>query len=236
MAHIFTLPEAIDILFMALIRTNVGDSERLLSVAAGALLLFNAIIRKHVSILQTSAATYLLLRGLTGYCLAYQGLGKKGVDFRPKNINIKTAIMVNRPRHEVYAFWRRLENLPLFMKHLESVKVIDEKISEWKADIPGPLGTLTWQSEIVKDDPGSLLSWRSLPGSSIENAGKIKFRDSGKHCTEIHAVITYQAPLGIVGEKAIRVFNPIFENMVKQDIANFKWHIESGEPAKLEQK
>ena len=26
-----------------------------------------------------------------------------------------------RPRHEVYAFWRRLENLPRFMEHLQSV-------------------------------------------------------------------------------------------------------------------
>jgi uncharacterized membrane protein len=219
---------------MASTRRNVADTERLVSIAAGALLLFNAIVKKKISLIETFAGSYFLLRGFTGYCVAYQGIGKKSVDFRSKNINIKTAITVNRPRHEVYAFWRRLENLPQFMKHLESVEVLDERISEWKANIPGHLGTITWQSEIVKDDPGALLSWRSLPGSAIENAGKITFRNSGRWATELHAVISYHAPLGIVGEKAIRVFNPLFKKMVKEDISNFKWYIETGDLAKLE--
>ena len=214
---------------MAHLRTNVGVSERLLSVAGGAALLYDTIINRKVNFLQTMTGTYLLLRGVTGFCLAYDQLGKKEVDYRPPNVNIRTSLVVNRSRDQVYAFWRRLQNLPLFMNHLKSVKVLDEKHSEWTAALAGDIGTLSWTSEIVKDDPGSMLSWHSVPDSSIENAGKITFSDSGLMGTKVDVVISYHAPLGVLGEKAGRLLNPLFEKMVREDIENFKRYMESAD-------
>jgi uncharacterized membrane protein len=219
---------------MGSLTRNVGRPERLLSVLSGGYLLYDAVSQKKASIFQTLTGSYLLLRGLTGFCAIYQAAGKTELDFRTQNINIKTALTVNRPRDQVYAFWRRLDNLPLFMKHLKSVVVSDENISEWKAVVPGALGTIAWKSQIVKDDPGSLLGWQSLPGSAIDNAGKITFSDAGKFGTEIHVVISYHAPLGLLGEKAIRLFNPLFEGMVKEDIRNFKRYMETGEIPTIE--
>ncbi|WP_432326764.1 SRPBCC family protein [Mucilaginibacter sp. P25] len=43
---------------------------------------------------------------------------------------------MNKPRQKVYEFWRKLDNLPLFMKHLESVEVIDSKYSHWVLKLP----------------------------------------------------------------------------------------------------
>jgi uncharacterized membrane protein len=51
----------------------------------------------------------------------------------------------------VYAFWRRLENLPLFMKHLSNVTEIDAKHSHWEAVVPGNIGKIKWNAEIVKE-------------------------------------------------------------------------------------
>jgi uncharacterized membrane protein len=214
--------------------TNVGRPERLLSVIGGGYLLYNAIAERKAGVYQTLAGSYLLLRGFTGFCPLYRAAGKTEVDFRTQNINIKAALTINRPREQVYAFWRRLENLPLFMKHLKRVEVIDEKTSEWKAVVPGEWGAITWRSEIVKDDPGSTLSWHSLPGSAIENAGKITFSDAGRFGTEIHVVISYHAPLGLLGEKTIRLFNPVFEDIVKEDVRNFKRYMETGEIPTIE--
>jgi len=219
---------------MAHIITNVGTAERVVSVAGGAYLLLNALVKQKASVVQTLAGSYLLLRGITGFCLAYRGTGKTSVDFRPPNINIKTVLTVNRPRDQVYAFWRRLENLPQFMKHIKRVEVVDEHISEWTATLPGNVGSLSWKSEIVRDDPGALLSWQSLPGFSIKNAGKATFQDAGKFGTEVHVAISYHAPLGILGEKAGRLLNPILEKMIKEDIRNFKRIIETGEIPTIE--
>lgn len=217
---------------MTQVNTNIGTPERVFSLLSGAWLLYDAIIKRKVNFLQTMAGSYLLMRGVTGVCLAYQGLGKTSVEYKPQNINIKTTLTVNRPRDQVYAFWRRLEQLPQFMRHLKKVQVLDETTSEWTASIPrlpGKLGTVSWKSEIVKDDPGALLSWKSLPGSAIENAGKVSFNDAGKFGTEVHVVISYHAPLGLVGEKAGKLLNPLFEKMVREDIRNFKRFIETGE-------
>lgn len=208
---------------------NIGPVERIFSALGGSYLLFDIIFKKQISPVKTITASYLLLRGATGFCLAYQALGKTEVDYRGQNVNIKTTLTVSRPRHQVYAFWRTLENLPQFMAHLKSVKVINEKISEWEAKVPGGLGTVTWQSEIVKDDPGAFLSWQSLPGSTIENAGKIEFNDAGDSGTELNVVFSYHAPLGILGEKTAQLLNPVFEKMVRADIENFKRSIETGD-------
>jgi len=197
---------------------NVGVGERLFSTAMGGYLLSSAL-HGHKPITNTLAAAFLLYRGFTGHCPAYSAMGRQS--HHAQNVNIRTAITVNKPRHEVYAFWRKLENLPLFMKHLESVKQTDPIQSEWTAKIPGVPSTITWKAEIVKERENSLLSWDSLPGADIENAGKIEFWDSGENATLLHATITYRAPLGKAGEELARVFNPAFERMIQEDLENF---------------
>lgn len=210
-------------------RINVAAPERLLSAAGGAVLLLDIFANRKVNFLQAMAGSYLLLRGVTGFCLAYEQLGKKEIDYRAPNVNIRTSLTINRPRDQVYAFWRRLQNLPLFMKHLQNVTVLDEKLSEWTAALVGDVGTVSWTSEIVKDDPGAMLSWHSLPDSAIENAGKITFADAGRTGTRVHIVISYHAPLGVLGEKAGRLLNPVFEKMVQNDVKNFKHYMETSE-------
>lgn len=114
------------------------------------------------------------------------------------------------------------------MKHLSSVKEIDSTRSHWEARIPqnNPI-SLKWDAEIVKDEPGSFLSWHSLPDSTLENAGKVEFRDAlGHHATELRVTISYRPPAGNIGSGVARLLNPLFEKMVKDDILGFKEFIE----------
>ncbi len=180
------------------------------------------------------AGVYLAVRGVTGHCDVYSLAGKKKLRDTVKNINIRANVTVNKPRHEVYSFWRKLSNLPLFMSHLKRVDVIDEKRSHWEAKIPGDVIKLEWDAEIVKEIEGELLGWNSLPHASIQNAGKVEFRDADENGTEIRVVITYRAPFGDVGEGITSLFNPLFEKMVKKDVKNFKRYIETGENALVE--
>ena len=134
----------------------------------------------------------------------------------------------------MYHFWRQLENLPAFMKHLKSVVVTDEKSSTWEAQIPGKLGTIGWTSEIIADVPNEFLAWKSLPGAQIENTGTISFVDAGKFGTEVHIEIAYHAPGGTLGSGAAKLLNPLFEAMVKEDIKNFRRYIETREIPTIE--
>jgi uncharacterized membrane protein len=180
------------------------------------------------------AGGYLAYRGITGHCDVYKLAGKRKLPDTVKNINIRTLVTVNKPREDVYAFWRKLSNLPLFMSHLKSVEVLDDKRSHWEAKIPGDVIKLEWDAEIVKEIEGELISWNSLPHASIQNAGKVEFRDADENGTEIRVVITYRAPFGDVGEGITSLFNPMFEKMIKKDVKNFKRYIETGENALAE--
>ena len=211
---------------------NVGQTERMVSVGLGAFLLssgLNNLTRHPIKgLLRTFIGGALLYRGVSGHCPVYASMGKtKGVSHTPA-INIRTGLIVNKPRQEVYAFWRKLENLPLFMKHLASVTEIDAKHSHWEADVPGGMGKVKWNAEIVKEEDGSLIGWQSIPNSMVNNAGKVQFRDAlGGEGTELDVVITYHAPAGELGAGIAKALNPVLEKMIRQDIMNFKEYIET---------
>lgn len=210
---------------------NVSKPERVISFLVGSYILYDALAKKKKNLPEAVLAGYLLYRGASGYCNLYGAIGKTKPDNRSRNVNIQVSLKVNKPRKEVYEFWRKFENLPLFMEHLEMVNSINENISVWEAKIPGGIAHIRWRSEIVKEIPNEFLGWQSLPDSTIENAGKVEFYDTEDFGTEMHVVISYHAPWGIPGEGVARVFNPLFKKMVRDDIMNFKNFIEHGENA-----
>src|ERR1700760_2834749 len=107
---------------------NLTWPERYASIAAGVQIGLSGLKRifRHpfASIIKLGASGYLLNRGITGHCELYSQIGK--VSTEPVNVKIKSSFKVNKPRTEVYNFWRKLDNLPKFMSHLERVDVIDD--------------------------------------------------------------------------------------------------------------
>lgn len=205
---------------------NVSTVERIAMVAAGSYLLYKALAGKKKNIPQSVAGGTMLIRGISGYCPLYDAVEKSG-KLQGSDVNLHMSISVDRPVDEVYRFWRNLENLPLFMKHLSSVKETDNLKSEWTASGPKGIGSLKWQAQILMDEPGKILSWHSLPGSTVDNAGKVVFSETGTNRTDLDISISYRAPLGIAGQAAAKLLNPLFARMVKADIENFKVHIET---------
>lgn len=209
------------------LEVNMGTTERIVSVLSGSVLLYNSLAKKPKSIPKALLAGFMIFRGTTGHCPGYKLIGKKEEPVKVSNVNIRVDMTIDKPVPFVYEFWRKLENLPLFMKHLESVTIIDEETSEWKAQVPGNLANLTWKAAIIKDVENREISWRSFSDALIHNVGKVEFRDNGSFGTKMYVVISYQAPLGQIGETAAKVLNPIFENMVEQDVKRFKEYIEN---------
>lgn len=211
---------------------NVGEEERAISALVGGVMLAQALFGKK-NPLKIAAGGYMLYRGLSGHCPAYSAL-EKLKNTEPQNITIRTTLTVDKPVEEVYAFWRQLENLPLFMKHLHSVEVTGEVTSTWRANVPGGFGVIEWESTIVLDHENERIGWRSDAGALIENAGTVRFKEVGKSQTELEVLISYHAPAGKIGEMVGRLLNPVFERMVMEDVTNFKYFIETGEIPALE--
>lgn len=208
---------------------NVSKSGRIVSAAAGTSLMYiglAGITKSPVKSLgRMLVGGYLLYRGLSGNCPVSAVIEN---NIRPKHaraVNIRTTFSVNRPPSEVYAFWRQLDNLPMFMAHLANVEVQDERNSHWTVKIAGDM-TLEWDAEIVDDKENEFIGWRSLEGASVMNAGKVTFKELPDGGTELHVVISYRPPAGFAGEGIARILNPAFERLVRNDVRNFKKHIE----------
>ena len=209
------------------LNVNVGRIERMLMVAAGGYLLYRGLTGSKKNVAQSIAGTTMLARGISGYCPVYDAVENAG-SMKSTNVNIRTSIRIDKPVHEVYAFWRKLENLPAFMNHLESVTEKDTMHSHWVAKGPAGIGTVSWDAEILMDEKNRILSWHSLPYSTVDNAGKVVFKESNNGGTELDVTISYHAPFGVAGESAAKFLNPYFEKMVKKDIESLKLFLESG--------
>jgi uncharacterized membrane protein len=209
---------------------NISPFERKLSIGIGALLVYSSVkaFKKTPvrALLRAAIGTGLVFRGSSGNCPVYNKLNVDGT--KSEAVNVRVTFIVNKPRNEVYSAWRNLGTLPRFMKHLSSVSETNGTKSHWEARIPeGSPVTISWDAEIVKDEPGELLSWRSLAGSTIENAGKVEFRDAlGHQATELRVIISYRPPAGNIGGGMAKLLNPLFRKVIKNDVLSFKDYIE----------
>lgn len=136
------------------------------------------------------------------------------------------AVTINKPPGEVYAFYRKLSQLPLFMDYLESVQESGPKTSHWVARLPVG-GTVAWDAEITEDRPGELIVWQSVPGSPIALRGRVSFaRTPGRDMTEVRV----ELQLGIAGiEPSTALAKLLARPQLKGDLRRLKQVIETGE-------
>jgi len=140
-------------------------------------------------------------------------------------------VTINRPRHELYAFWRDFGNLPRIMENIESVTEVDERRSHWVVRAPAGQ-TVEWDSVIVEDIPDELISWQSDAGADITNSGRIDFRDApGGRGTWVTATIAYDPPAGGVGKLVAKLFQREPKIQARRDLRRFKQYMETGEIA-----
>jgi uncharacterized membrane protein len=117
----------------------------------------------------TSAAAVALpltTRGVTGHWPMAATLAKA------LPVEIEHRLTVQRPVEEVFDAWRRLEDLPETLRHVEHVEVLDEGLSQWTASTPA--GKVEWIAEIVHERRPHLLAWRSLADSDILHEGRLE--------------------------------------------------------------
>lgn len=204
-------------------KVNVGNTERIISTLGGAALAVMALrdLKSPAGMGMLLGGTMLLSRGLSGYCMVNNAIGRNTAHKANSPVEVKTTVSLNRPRNEVYSFWRNLENLPRFMRHLEKVEEIDQTRSRWTAKGPAGVGKVSWEAEILEDHQNEFISWQSLPGSTIDNAGHVRFVETPTG-TDIKVQITYRMPGGDLGGVAGKLFGPTAEKMMREDIQELK--------------
>jgi uncharacterized membrane protein len=85
---------------------------------------------------------------------------------------VRTAALVKAERERLYQMWRAIENAPQWQEQIVQVMATGDRTSHWVMRSGDK--TLEWDSEILADEPGRRIAWKSIGGDS-DNAGEVVF-------------------------------------------------------------
>jgi uncharacterized membrane protein len=223
---------------------NLGLVERWASIVGGAVLVtYGVKKRSKGGTLLAMAGSDLIYCGTTGYSPLFRAFGFTPLEKSlgrsvsipyQHGIRVDKSITVDKPRDEVFAFWRNLENLPRFMQHVHSVTTVDDKRSHWI--VRGPSCKIVeWDAEIINEQPNELIAWRSIPGSDVDCAGSVLFKQApGGRGAEVLLELQYLPPGGAIGAAIAKLMGENPANQIKEDLRRFKQLMETGEISTIE--
>ncbi|MBV8682189.1 MAG: SRPBCC family protein [Caulobacteraceae bacterium] len=138
-------------------------------------------------------------------------------------------VTVNKPRQELYAFWRDFNNLARFLENIESVQVKDPRVSHWTVKAPAGQ-TVQWDAAITEEQPDRLIAWESAPDAQIKHAGRVEFLDAPPgRGTWVRVTLAYEPPAGELGKAIAKLFQKEPKMQARRDLRRFKQLMETGE-------
>ena len=146
-----------------------------------------------------------------------------------ENAVIGRTVTINRPREEIYRFWRDFPNLAGIMENVERIEVIDDRRSHWFVKAPAGK-SVDWEAIITEDEPGRLIAWRSVEGADVSSSGRIEFLDAPPgRGTMVRATFAYDPPAGGLGEWFAKLFQREPNVQARRDLRRLKQFLETGE-------
>ncbi|WP_082434576.1 SRPBCC family protein [Devosia sp. A16] len=141
------------------------------------------------------------------------------------------SVTINRPRHELFAFWRDFQNLSTFMENIEAIEFTGPDRAVWT--VRAPAGTeVQFETEIVDIVDDTSITWRSTPDSPIKTEGRVTFADApGNRGTIVTADIGYTPPAGDLGRVVAKLFMAEPNIQARHELKRFKMLMEAGEIA-----
>ena len=198
-----------------------GQARWIALIAGGTIATVN-LLRRSKSILAWTAAG-----GMLGYAALESALD-------PVEESATSSVLVNCTSAEAYQFWRNLENLPRFMRHLESVSDLGGGKSRWT--VLGPSGSrFHCDAEIFEENENQAIRWQSTQGSGIPATGSVDFHQApGDRGTVVTLSLNYSPPGGKSLFWAAKLMGKKPAFLLRQDLRRFKALLETGEIPTIE--
>jgi uncharacterized membrane protein len=128
-------------------------------------------------------------------------------------------VEVDIPIELAWNLWSDLEQMPRWMKWIDSVEVLKEnpELSRWK--LASGSFQFSWLSRILKLVPQQIIQWESVDG--LPNRGAVRFYD--RHGGSIVKLTVAYAIPGILGKLMDNLFlGRIVESTIQADLQRFK--------------
>ncbi|MBD2103457.1 SRPBCC family protein [Leptolyngbya sp. FACHB-261] len=128
-------------------------------------------------------------------------------------------VEVDVPIELAWGLWSDLEQMPRWMKWIESVKVLPDKpdLSRWKLATGGL--EFSWLSRIVNIQTHQLIQWESVDG--LPNRGAIRFYDRGPSGSIVKLSVAYRVP-GILKLMDDLFLGRVVESTIEADLERFR--------------
>ena len=128
-------------------------------------------------------------------------------------------IEVPVPIELVWSLWSDLEQMTIWMKWIESVKILEDnpELSRWK--LASGNFNFTWLSRIVQVVPKQIIEWQSVDG--LPNKGAIRFYARKDNISIVKMTFAYAIP-GILGKLMDSLIGNIVESTVMADLERFR--------------
>lgn len=128
-------------------------------------------------------------------------------------------VEVEAPIERVWGLWSDLEQMPKWMKWIDSVTIQPDNpdLSRWKLVSSG--FEFSWQSRITKLVQHQIMQWESVDG--LPNRGAIRFYDRGDRSV-VKLTVSYAIP-GILGKVMDNLFlGRLVESTLQADLNRFR--------------
>jgi len=196
------------------------------AIGGAALLALGAVARRSPLLrgLSTAAGGALLYRAFRDV-----GTSRGGAHAAKHPHVVSQSVEIDAGRDTTYRYWRDLSNLPHVMQHLESVEEFSALRSRWRAR--GPAGVpVEWESEIIDDDPGKSISWRTVSGP-IPHSGVVRFDDiTPEWGTRVTVEMRYTKPVGAAADLLAHFGGESPEQKLASDLQRLKSLLEQKQP------
>ena len=216
---------------------QLSSTERAVSILGGCLCIGLGMRREGVGrLVPLALGGALVSRGAMGYCGLKKALAPDSYeqdmaaahDWKSAKVTSRS-VTINKPREEVFRFWKDFGNLARFMKHIERVDVIDARRSHWVAN-PASGQHLEWDAEITDETENEYIAWQTEENADIHQAGWVSFHDAPQgRGTVVRAVFTYEPPAGRVGHTVARLLGKDPSSLAGDDLRRLKQLLEIGE-------
>ncbi|MBV9788071.1 MAG: SRPBCC family protein [Chloroflexi bacterium] len=128
-------------------------------------------------------------------------------------------IIVTAPVSEVYQFWTQFDRFPEFMNNIKEVRKTGDRTSHWVAK--GPLNTsVEWDAETTMLETNKRIAWNSRDNGDITTSGQVTFNELGNDQTEVHVVLKYDPPAGVIGDIVAKIFSDP-QRELEEDLERF---------------
>jgi uncharacterized membrane protein len=173
--------------------------------------------------------------GLLGVVMALTGIGlvaraaaneRLGALAKGKPFDVERTLRIEAPVERVYAYWRDFQHFPRWMSHVREVRDLGDGRYHWVVD--GPAGVpVEWDSELTQASEDRELAWRSVEGSDVENAGRVRFEPDGEG-TRVRIQLSYAPPGGAIGHVVAKAFGVDPASEMDDDLVKLTGQIEGG--------